>query len=361
MLLFWWASLLGAGSASVWAAETYLARPFGIAASRGLSPGRLAISFEVGGINDTLDVLNMRGRELKKVVPEARTETLGDSSLARLVLGYGLSENLSFFARAAVHSLDYGYRNLRLVDYAFSLRRSLGKGFSLELGFRKHQAEDQVLRRPEEINWYLHRFRPDISMQISPDYIGFIKKTAQWVLKVRFPRTETPSFELQHMGDRSLWGRLTFGYPFSFWYPNFFLEYGKTRIWTEISSNLRELLPEKSRNLLPALSLDLGRSETYVCAGFSLLAYLPGEIFVSLQYSYYRFFRESSLDYLPYNHRLQFRLYHPLWGPFWIFLGGVYLHRQLNGEIPFLYNRYTQTSFDHRYGWIECGLSFSWP
>jgi len=46
-------------------------------------------------------------------------------------------------------------------------------------------------------------------------------------------------------------------------------------------------------------------------------------------------------------------------GENWMIYGGVKLmYRQFNGEIPYLYNTYTQSTFDHKYGYVRFGIGY---
>jgi hypothetical protein len=39
-------------------------------------------------------------------------------------------------------------------------------------------------------------------------------------------------------------------------------------------------------------------------------------------------------------------------------IGGVWSRHQLNGQIPFLYNEFSQYRFDRNYGYAHAGLTF---
>jgi hypothetical protein len=42
-----------------------------------------------------------------------------------------------------------------------------------------------------------------------------------------------------------------------------------------------------------------------------------------------------------------------------LYLSGTAMSNQFNGVIPYLYDEYTKTTFDHKYGWAEVGLIYS--
>ena len=71
-----------------------------------------------------------------------------------------------------------------------------------------------------------------------------------------------------------------------------------------------------------------------------------------------RFFRDDALDYLDSNSILGLDFNWYVTDRLVFTIGGELYHRQLNGIIPFLYNEYTQTTFDHTYGRMNLGIAY---
>jgi len=329
-------------------------------ASMVIPKGRWEINLFYGKIDDTIDIFNVKGRELSKISSSYRTNSLGNYEHLRLNLNYGLTYHSMLLTGLTSHSIDYGNGKLTVYSYHFSLRKSFNSIFSVELGLKGNVAEDRTFSDVRDINYYLHKFRSDISIEVDPSYIWFVKETADLIIKYGVPRTEDPNFELKDMLDSTKFLRLTLGRAFDFLYPNVFLEFGKTGISTKIDTNLKNLIPENYKNKLPSLPIDLSRSETYWKGGFSIFIRTPFKTLTSLQYSYVKLSRSSNLNYVNYNHILKAKVDYFLRKNVILSIGGEYLHRQFNGVIPFMYNRYSQTTFDHRYGWAEVGLIFLW-
>ncbi len=329
-------------------------------ASMVIPKGRWEIGVFYGKVNDTIDVLNVKGRELSKISSRYRTNSLGNYEHLKLILNYGLTYHSMLLTGLTSRSIDYGSGKLTVYSYHFSLRKSFDSVFSVELGLKGNVAEDRTFSDVRDINYYLHKFRPDISIELDPSYIWFVKETPDLIIKYGVPRTEDPNFKLKDMSDSTKFLRFTLGKAFDFLYPNVFLEFGKTRISTKIDTNLKDLIPESYKSKLPPLPIDLSRSETYWKGGFSIFIRTPFKTLTSLQYSYVKLKRSSDLNYVNYNHVIKAKVDYFLRKNVILSVGGTYLHRQFNGVIPFMYNKYSQTTFDHRYGWAEAGIIFLW-
>jgi hypothetical protein len=120
------------------------------------------------------------------------------------------------------------------------------------------------------------------------------------------------------------------------------------------------MVPESYRDKLPELPIDLSRNESYWKGGFSVFLRTPFRTLTYLEYSYVRLNRDADLGYVNYNHIVRAKIDYFLKSNVILSVGGEYLHRQFNGQIPFMYNKYSQTNFDHRYGWAEVGVVFLW-
>ncbi len=78
-----------------------------------------------------------------------------------------------------------------------------------------------------------------------------------------------------------------------------------------------------------------------------------------ISYEFDKFFRGDDLTYMDTNHIIRAvilrRLTHRLSG----YMGGVIMMHQFNTDLPYLYNRYTQSQFDKKYGFINLGIILS--
>ena len=178
------------------------------------------------------------------------------------------------------------------------------------------------------------------------------------IIRYGIPRKADPQISVEDMQDYTWYLRLTLGYPEKIFYPNIFLEAGYTRIDTRLDTNLTDMIPQSYKSYLPDFPIDLGRTERYLSAGFSFFLQTPFDTITHLEYEYKRIYRDKGLDYIPDNHIARGEIAYLLTQNVILHLGATLLYRQFNGEIPFLYNKYTQTTFDHPYGWMEFGVRY---
>jgi hypothetical protein len=93
-------------------------------------------------------------------------------------------------------------------------------------------------------------------------------------------------------------------------------------------------------------------------AGFSITKEKNGKI-VEFSYEYDKFDRDDELGYIDFNHVINIGFSKVITKNLLFFVNGKLLYRQFNGEIPYLYNQYTQTSYDHKYGYTQMGIMIS--
>jgi len=77
-------------------------------------------------------------------------------------------------------------------------------------------------------------------------------------------------------------------------------------------------------------------------------------------FEYDKFIRDEGLDYIDFNYIIDADISYKLSKQILLFAGAKIMYRQLNGEIPYLYNEYSQTSYDHKYGYTKYGLQYSY-
>jgi hypothetical protein len=334
-------------------------------ASMVIPEGRWEAGLFYGKVDDTIDVLNIKKQELSTISSQLRADSLGNYEHLKLNLNYGLTYQSMISTGITSRSIDYGSGKLKVYSYRFSIRKSFKSLFSIDIGLKGNIGKDRTFSNVDDINYYLHKFRPDIYIKIDPSYVWFVKEAADLTIEYGVPRREDPYFELKDLKDSTKFIRITLGKAFEFFYPNIFLEYGKTNINTKIDTNLKDIIPSSSiisgyKNRLPELPIDLSRDESYWKGGFSIFLRTPFKTLTSVEYNYIKLNRDADLGYINYNHILKAKVDYFLRRNIILSIGGEYLHRQFNGVIPFMYNKYSQTTFDHRYGWVEVGVIFLW-
>jgi len=246
----------------------------------------------------------------------------GDLDGLRLTANYGLFRRMTLMSSLQYRDIEYGAGSLEVKTLDFGLKQNLVDKrdlrlpkVALDLGLGFNWADDQVIDAAD--------VQDSLSFQDASDWTASARITTGWV-----------------------WGSL---------FPNFFAEYGYTRIEGTMAGPT--VLPD-APDLPVSLTSTVDRSEMYAKGGLSLLIKFPYRALLHFEYHFLRLFRDKELEYLKYNHvfKVDFNYYftRKLVGH----IGGIYFRRQLNGEIPFLYNSFTQTSFDRDYGYMSVGLTY---
>ncbi len=316
--------------------------------------GRIGIN--LGKVNDTIDFLDIREKEVGSAYDNLG---LGDYDHygGYLNLGITLSSMIStsFFKRY----IKYGHGTVVINSYSIFLRKSFSSVFSIDIGIKGNWMDNKKVGNVDDINFYIRKQKPDARIDVDNQHniIWFIKEGKE---PVGVYKTEDPYIYLYDNWDLTKYIRFTVGKAYQNFFPNIFIEYGKTDIHGKIDTNLKFYVPEGFEDILPKLPVNLNRDEQYFKIGINSFIKIPWDMLLYFEYFYIALDRDKGLGYEHSNHVVRAEINYFASRHFVFFLGGIYLHRQLNGIIPFLYNRYTQTTFDHRYGWAEAGIIFMW-
>ncbi len=320
---------------------------------------RLEINLNYGVLNNTVDILNLKSKALKSV-SAVKAAGIGDYTEYGINLNYGLTYHSMLSGSLKKRSISYGSGNLDILTYRYAIRKSFNSVFSLEIGFKGNIADNLKIKNVDEINYYLKKFDNTVTFEVNDKFILFSKKYPDTTVTLGFLKKADPFFEMKDMKDSTKYFRATLGKTFDYFYPNIYLEYGYTEINSKIDSNFKKLIPEKYKYLIPKLPVNLHRNEWYWKFGLSLFFRTPFKTLTSFDYSYIKLNRKSDLSYIDNNHILKGKIGYFLSKRIILSLQGTLLYRQFNGEIPFLYNKYTQTTFDHSYGWVTLGFTYLW-
>jgi hypothetical protein len=164
------------------------------------------------------------------------------------------------------------------------------------------------------------------------------------------------------MSDQTFYGRSSIAMGFETFSPSFYIEMGHTAISTTIDTNMDDIAGNSFKDLFTTYTnfpICLDRNENYASAGFNLAINTFFNTTLTTNYEYKKLFRDNGLNFLNTNHTLEMVLSHNITPNLGVNIGGTYLYRQFNGTIPFLYNKYSQTSFDHPFGWLQVGINYT--
>jgi len=331
-----------------------------------LAPHQLELSVDYLVMNESVDIFDLRNEELDSVSADLRSTSLGDLEGGRVLVNFGLFATTNLHAEYARRDIEMGVAEFEIDTAELSLRQGVplpwtahGLALAFEGGARANRADDLRFTRVRDIDRYVSRIDPDVTVTETASHV--IITTGDGT--VFSPKAGKPplNIELEEMGDRTLFLRLLLGAQVGRFTPSAFFEYGHTHIDTRIDSNVAAFIGGSvAGEVAGRFPLDLDRSEDYWKGGAQLSWSVLDEVTLQLAYEYLRLHRESGLDAADDNHIVKADLTWMFIPHMGLNLGGVYYRRQLNGVIPFLYNQFSKTTFDHEYGVLSLGLIGRW-
>lgn len=310
-------------------------------------------------MDDHIDLFDVREREIS--VQTAQTFAgLGDLKGVRLLANWGVLPGTQLHGEYTWRNLDNGLMKLDIDSYELSLRQLLRQGegggpsWALDFGARLNRAGDQTIRSVPDIDTFVKRINRNYSISQSPTHLIIGNGSGS----AFFPKASTPQLQVavEDLSDLTPFVRGSCGWALGAWEPTVFVELGRSWIDSRIDSNINSIVGNLLTTPAANFPLVLDRTETYAKAGFNLYGPGPFGTQGNLRYEYLQIDRSADLDAVKENHILKADLILPLTPSWALNLGATYYRRQLNGVIPFLYNRYTQTTYDHDYGTAHLGV-----
>lgn len=282
-----------------------------------LPRGRLELDLDYLAMPSDLDPFDFT--EGDSAAPAIR---LGEMSGLRLMADYGLLRRTTLMVRLQYRDLEFGLGSPGIK--------------SLDVGFRQNLID----KRDPSI--------PKVAVDVGGRWNGADDLAFDGALGAAGPGR----FAMNDASDWTAWTRLTTGWIWGWFFPNLFAEYGYTRIqgdgtWTAAGSEGAAGVP-----------VAMDRSEHYLKAGASLWIKFPYRALLHLEYDFVYLFRDEGLSYMQYNNVAKLDVNFYVTPSFIVNVGGAYLQRQFNGEIPLLYNAYTQTAFHRDYAYYYAGVTY---
>ena len=317
--------------------------------------GKKIIIFEYQKSNKTLDVFHLRDDDISKTFGG-----IGDLDGFRLKTYYGIKDNLTGIGEFQFQKIEYGDGDLKNFFLKLDAKKLLltnfdkTSAFSIDVGVKINKAQNINYDNPKYLEILAKRFLNVKNIKIQNNKIGVIKNDGTTeVLNL----TSNPSIRLSNMKDITPFFNLTIEKEFQYAFVSIFSGFAHTKIYTDIKANINPA-DESTKEKLSKynLSKNLDRDENTLNIGFNITTKTP--IITEFSYEYLRIFRNKRLDYINYNHIINLDFIKPLNRKTFIYLGGKLMYRQFNGVIPYLYNKYSQTTFDHKYGWAKIGIGY---
>jgi len=336
-----------------------------------LNEGKFDLYTSLLKMNDKIDIFNIKKQELGS---NMRYDAIGDLTGYSLGLRYGISDHLMVSYTRTYQKIEYSSDQINNKRDNVFLRYNLyqspyaffNSGIAVDIGFERNKLDDFYLRDITTINDLIKKIVPDNKAEIRysdgstifendpfPSEKGYY---AFFDGKRSGPLKEDPYIALVNTHDESIYFRVLSGFYTSVYLTDFYIGYKKTKIKNLVTTTdeLIQLAADKSYDL----EKNLDRYESTVFIGFNHSFNYKKFIF-ELNYEFERFIRNKDLGYINYNHIINASISYLLTKNLQINIGGKFMYRQFNGQIPYLYNQYTQTSYDHKYGYAKFGIIYS--
>ena len=225
---------------------------------------------------------------------------------------------------------------------------------SFDFGIKFNKADNINYDNPKYLEILAKKFLNVKNIKIQNNKIGVIKNNGETeILNLK----NNPSIKLSNMKDISPFITLSAEKEFQYAFVSLFSTLSYTKISTDIKANINpanDATKAKLKNY--KLSKNLDRNENTLNIGFNITTKTP--VITEFSYKYLRIFRDKGLNYINYNHIINLDFIKPVKKNWFVYLGGKLMYRQFNGVIPYLYNKYSQTTFDHKYGWARIGVGY---
>lgn len=319
-----------------------------------LGEGGLEVAAELRGINDQLDLFGFRDG----LCTGCDDGQVGDAAGGRLLVNYGLTAQITVVGEWGKDRIDIGFGDAAINQWRLAGRFSPYAPLLVEAGLRGHELAPLTVSSPADLNRLIGYIDRRVTLRDIGSHLLISDGTTNlYLLK------SGEQLYLRHGSSRdlTLYGRAALvTNPAARVRGGAFVEIGTTHINGRIDSNYPQLVGTRLAARTMSFPLDLDRDERFVKVGGQLTVSALLGAYWNLSYSYERIDRGEGLGYVDYNHVVAGDLLVPVADGWSLAIGGTYYRRQLNGEVPLLYSRYTQTTFDHDYGLARIGVVYTY-
>lgn len=315
-------------------------------------PNKMEVNLQYILLNDVVDMLNFKSKEFDSSTANA----IGDMDGYKAKLTYGISDNLMVRYTIARENFEYSGNKIKNTMNEIFIRKNLFQkdsfsGVSFDIGAISNQLGDYYISDIDDINELSKRYYPekDYKLELSNNSLYAISGNNTTTLYYN------PWVGLEDTNDMSFYCRAITGLNSKNKILDLYVGIKKTKINNKIVAN--QELVDVAASYDINIEKNLARDEIMYFTGVS--GSYDGKIFgIEYSYEYNKFKRDSGLDYVDYNHIIDVTLDYKYSKDLVFYTGGRAMYRQLNGQIPYLYNKYTQTTYDHKYGYARAGIIY---
>ena len=326
-----------------------------------LPKGKVQIKSAYLKVNDTIDVLNLKAKELGSSL--SSLGGIGDMDGYDLELRYGLTNRDSIFINYQRWNIDYGDSTLKnnKIDIfnrynLYSNKGSFLDSISIDIGYEMNKATPIDIKNDTALNSMIKKLKPDTAIKLDDGTI--IANDTTFAVYDSVGNKIHPYLSIGNLQSDSYYMRLLFGKEiFTNSFLNLYIDYRLIDIKTKIifyPNDNKFINSMMGKFTIP----NMNRKESVIKSGFtySLEIY---DFIAELNYEYSKIFRDSDISYNDVNHVFDASLSRKITDNFLLYIGGSLMLNQFNTDLPYLYNKYTKTQFDKKYGYAKLGIIYS--
>ncbi|MEA3316021.1 MAG: hypothetical protein U9Q30_09215 [Campylobacterota bacterium] len=306
-------------------------------------------------VNDTIDFLDIKESELGSYGDSF--DTIGDMDGYDFNLRYGLSSKNSIFINYQRWNVDYGDSTLNNNKIDIYNRFNIYKTISFDIGYIQDKANPITIKNDKMLNSMINKIKPNSGIKIDN---GSIIEDDGTITTINDSNGNqlSPYISIEDLQSSSYYTRLLFGYNISrSSFLDFYLGYRYNDIKTKIF-----IYPKTNADFNSKIEEfnipNLNRDETVVTLGATYTLQLKRNIY-EFNYEYNKVFRDDELSYANISHILNITIAKEIRDKLLLYIGGKVMFQQFNTDLPYLYNKYTQTQFDKKYGFAKVGVVYS--
>ena len=329
-----------------------------------LPKGKSQVKLGYLRMNDAIDVLNIKQQEIGNL--ETKYGAMGDMTGFDLEGRYGLTEKDTLFLNLQQWNIAYSSTKLKNRHLEFFGRHLLHRSryntffntIVIDSGIISDKADDLHIINDNLINSMIQKIKPGSNIKIEDGSIVFDD------LKLTFYDRDGnkiyPHVATTNMSHNALFARIGTGKRFgSTAILSFYAGIRRSKVTSMVEAapkGKNSFLDSQLEKLDP---VNFDRYETMVNAGIVYGLVLSSKWLGEISYEFDKFYRGDELTYINTNHIIRASLTRALNHKISIFAGGEIMLHQFNTDLPYLYNKYTKSQFDKKYGFINVGVVYS--
>lgn len=311
-------------------------------------------------VNDTIDVLNIKEKELGSL--SSLGSSIGDMNGYDFEVRYGITSKDSLFVNYKRYNVEYSDTTLKNDKINIFNRHNLSSNnysfinsLYVDVGYTQDSSSPIAISNESLLNSMIKKIRPSSSISLKDGTI--VSGDTTLSLYDKDYNKIHPYIAIENLASKSYYTRVLFGKKISdYSFLDIYFGYLTSDIKTKIVFKPNDI--KALNSFISSYTKNLDRDEQSANVGFVYIGQFDKNIF-EFNYEYTKIFRDSSVSGIDYSHSIESTISRVIDKNLLFYLGGKLMMQQFNSEIPYLYNKYTASQFDKKYGYAQIGILYS--